>query len=238
LNSAAGALHRNYSSVLIDVKLEAAPGDQSPVSVDAPELFQFGSGACAQPSSQPAATVAESDEVSGALTRCEAHVRRLERMNNVLETFGDTSWSRSDNREMLVMRLKQNKYFPAIQSLLLASRLTGKGGDLETTSTTPSTPPDSTPHANTLDSQVSESARRCGSDIAEEVSSLHRLERQTLHTVLGMLHQMSEDIPICKEEVRTMVSGAKGQYSSAKCALAGAVHRVATDQDATPSSQR
>jgi hypothetical protein len=53
-----------------------------------------------------------------------------------------------------------------------------------------------------------------------------------------MLHQMSEDIPICKEEVRTMVSGAKGQYSSAKCALAGAVHRVATDQDATPSSQR
>ena len=235
LNDMVDATHCNYRSVLIDMKHEAGPGDQSPVSVEAPGLFHFVADACHEACSQPA-SLPESDEVVGALTRCEAHMRRLERLNAMLESSSNESWSRSDNRQMLAMGLKKNKYFPAIQSLLLAVRLRNQKLTQEVPATTTSYLSDD--HTPTLNTDVSEQARMCGSDIAEEVGSLLRLENQTAQTVLDILRGMSEDIPICKEEARTIVSHARAQYSPAKAALTDAVHRAATDQDAILSGQR
>jgi hypothetical protein len=139
---------------------------------------------------------------------------------------------------MLAMGLKKNKYFPAIQSLLLAIRLRSQESIQDIPPKTTSYLSDA--HTPALNTDVSEQheVRKCGSDIAEEVGSLLRLENQTAHTVLDILRGMSEDIPICKEEARTIVSHARAQYSPTKAALTGAVHRAATDQDAIPSGQR
>ena len=42
--------------------------------------------------------------------------------NTALEACSDSSWSQSDNTDMLIHRLKSNPYFPALQSCIAISR--------------------------------------------------------------------------------------------------------------------
>ena len=42
--------------------------------------------------------------------------------NTALEACSDSSWSQSDNTDMLIRRLKSNPYFPALQSSIAISR--------------------------------------------------------------------------------------------------------------------
>jgi hypothetical protein len=55
----------------------------------------------------------------GAVKRCEASVKRLDHMNEILEALADEAWFSSNHGQTLAQRFKLNTYCPAIRSKLL-----------------------------------------------------------------------------------------------------------------------
>jgi hypothetical protein len=177
----------------------------------------------------PQAENHEPETLSGALMRCEARVKRLDKLNTLLEAFAHESWSSSDSRHALAARLRRSKYHAAIKACMLSLRL-GPAASRPADPAPPAAPP--------ADLGLSSLARQCGADVAGEVSALRMLERQTLSTVVAMVRGLSSDVPVCGEEVRAVAARMRGAYAPAKRALAVAVRRVAEDKEANLANAR
>lgn len=51
----------------------------------------------------------------GALQKCELRLKRLEKLNEVLQALSDPIWASSDPSSLLIRRLKENPSFPAVR---------------------------------------------------------------------------------------------------------------------------
>jgi hypothetical protein len=213
-------LNRDYCAVLvsstvseIDKKQTLDTGLHSPVSVDFFDSVQRMQDSPAD--SNP------THRVEGAVKRCEASVKRLQRMNEALESLANAAWFSPDHSQTLAERLKINKYYPAIRSKMLDSGLMHhvsqrKIDDID---------------SDAADPDLFENARKCGPEISDEVSTLQMLEDKTSKTVRAMLESMSGDVPICTEEAKSILSHVKATFNPARAALSAAVRRLAVEKD-------
>jgi hypothetical protein len=193
--------------------------------------------------------------LSGALMRCEARVKRLDRLNALLESFSSEGWATCENRQALSARLRRNRFYPALQEAMLTLRLERQGRLEANCTLLPSHRRADVPiacepevvsaseaaaavaaaaaaAASSAEEGLSELARTIGADVAGEVSALRMLERQTLGTVAAMAHSLSADVPVSGEDLRAMIARARDEYAPARRALAAAVQRVAEEKEA------
>ena len=184
----------------------------SPVSSDTFESVQIrqDSSACEYPLRS----------AEGAVKRCEASVKRLGRMHEMVESLAEEAWSSSDISQSQKIELKLNEYYPTICSKLLDSRLPHQG----------SQPSNDDADSNAYPS-LYENARRCAAGIRDEVCSLQMLEEQAVETVQAMLASMSGDVPIRSGEAHAIVSRVKASFNPARRALSEAVRTSAEETD-------
>jgi hypothetical protein len=119
---------------------------------------------------EPAEHNFHSQQAEGAVKRCEASVKRLHRMNEVLESLSEAAWSSSDDMQTLAKRFRLNHYYPTIRSTMLKSRLMHHQ----------SQPITNDIDSDAVDPNLHENARKCGAEISDEVSSdsLQMLENE------------------------------------------------------------
>jgi hypothetical protein len=154
------------------------------------------------------------EEPDGAFRRCEARIRRLDKLNAALEAFGRDDWSCTDNRHLLERRLNQNPYCAAIKARMLAARLHGVRVRPELLRDTGQSEPDL---------GLSGRARSCSAAVADELTSLRMVQHQTVAAVGAMLRSASADVPLCSEEAGAAMARARAAYAPAKLALRSAV---------------
>ena len=164
----------------------------------------------------------------GAVKRCEASVKRLERINEMLESFAEGAWSSGDDMQTLARDLRRNKHYSAIQSRMLHSRLMRHERQ----------PMLADVDIFAADPNLFNYARSCGAEMNEELISLQMLEEQTLKTVQAMVASMSGDVPICTEEARSIVSSVRAKFGPAHRALSAAMRRLAVEKDSHSSIAR
>ena len=214
----------DYSSILMSSCHDTDPdigmsfGDLSPTSVD---FFDAASKITSSKRSE--------SNFQGALKRCEAREKLLDKLSKLQDLLGGDSWSTSDDRQVLAAQLKHNTYFSAIQSRMLPCRL--GGGDQE---------PGYLRQSDTAKSEadLSQLSRSGGSDFARDADALLMLEQQALRTVRAMLEHASTDVPLCREEAHEILATTRSLFNPAKHALATAGRRAASEKESNPASAR
>ena len=148
-------------------------------------------------------------------------MKRLERMNEMLESLSDGAWICDNETQTLAKRLKLSKYYPAIRSKMLDTRLMQQ----------PTQPRKDSIDCAAADPNLQENSIKCGGEISDEVSTLQILEDKTSKSVHAMLASLSGDIPICSEEAEAILSRVKATFDPARKALSAAVRSLAAEKD-------
>ena len=166
----------------------------------------------------------------GALKRCEANVKRMARLNSMMESFAGESWSDTDHCKSLARNLRNSKYFPALQSRMLRFRLMKRQCRHSQLANIVEHPQH--------DTELNRNAMRCGADMSDEVGSLQLLQERAVDTLRAMLRSMSGDVSICGEEVQAALSRVRSSFASANKALSHAVSRLAADKESSTLASR
>jgi hypothetical protein len=159
----------------------------------------------------------ETQEPDGAFRRCEARIKRLDKLNAAIEAFAREDWSCTDNRHLLERRFNQNPYCAAIKAKMLAARLHAVRVRPELLRDTGQSEPDL---------NLSGRARNCSPAVADELTSLRMVQHQTVAAVGAMLRSASADVPLCSEEAGAAIARARAAYAPAKIALRSAVDEL------------
>ncbi len=197
-------------------------GLRSPVSVD---IFDRLQSKLDSPADEIPAHNAE-----GAVKRCEASVKRLERMNGMLDSIADGAWLSSDQMQALTKKLNLNKFYAAIRSRMFDSRLMHQVQHASQDSQESQPKQDGIDPA-AADPDLYKIANKCGAEMSDEVSTLQLLEDKTLEKVRAMLASINGEIPICTEEVETILSHVKVKFNPARKALSAAMRILAVEKD-------
>lgn len=135
---------------------------------------------------------------------CKSRIDRLDDLNSMIESCADPSWFKPSEIQDLAEKLKQNRYFPAIRKNLLSVRLI----PYETSS-------ELLLCYDSLDSTrtISMDTKLCSSEVVCEIDCLRSLEKQSSESMTKML--ASQDIPLCTEEVKTVLFRLKSRFQPA-----------------------
>ncbi|EKX44595.1 hypothetical protein GUITHDRAFT_163489 [Guillardia theta CCMP2712] len=158
------------------------------------------------------------DEQS-ALKRCEARIRRLDRLNEILEKLTEKSWIQTQTSNLLSDKLRSNAYFKIIQAKIKQrhrqwlmenqSLLYERCGN------------DKKENLN-----LSGKARNLNKDAEVELRQLRALEHQSVKTLRMMVSALSADTPVCEEEFKAAANVAMAAYNPAKQALSAAIDKA------------
>lgn len=163
------------------------------------------SAGCSSRAGTPPVT-AEDD--LGALQKCEMREARLAKLSMACKAFGDASWAQSDPSELLITKLKSNRFFLPLRaqiSLVRKRWLAERSEELNMGCTPARTEPKFEPSLGAepgFEPSLSMKASNCSHDVAMELRQLRALETQAQHTVQNMMTTLSAVVPVCKEEVR------------------------------------
>ena len=179
-------------------------------------FFHESRAACMQSTS--ATTIHQSLGCSEIL---ETTVRRLDLLDQRIQSFLDSECLQAEQTDALALRLKHSRSFPAIRRKLLVARILPYECNfgLLLCKDMPMIPP-------VLNEAVDHSAVNIAA-----VPALQALQSRSSKFVLKMLTTISEEVPFCKEEVDATSKYLHSRFN----ALNARIKSITSMQDTNPS---